>query len=480
MEEAGAGRTHEGGTVRGDGPDPFLEDAKEGLGRLEGRELEVQGHEPVVVDGLEDAVPEHAGLLAYSSKAFERGLPGREVGDRVLDAQRGHASQRVAWALPGTIPLVWDLRGREGDPRTSYAPEVATRPSGAPSARLLTAVGRLCASTVDSRVLRAGVLEMLAREMPVDAYAFVLTDPETSVGVDPLASIPDLVDLPRVVALKYLTSTHRWTTLDDVVSIAARPVAARGPFHDHVLGHGFADVVSMVLRDRFGCWGFLDLWSASSTYAERDLTLLRGLDEQLTAAVRRCQASTFAAPTGPAELRATDVEGPAVILLDTPSGQGLAIAGSTPGTGAWLTRLLPPDPRRAPVPAAVLNVAAQLLAREAGVDDSPATARVHVGTVWLRLRASRLEPSGQIAVTIELAPPADRVAMFARTHGLSPRERALLEVLADGVDTAGAAARLFITPHTVQDHLKSVFAKAGAHSRRELLGRVLGVGSAPG
>ena len=97
--------------------------------------------------------------------------------------------------------------------------------------------------------------------------------------------------------------------------------------------------------------------------------------------------------------------------------------------------------------------------------------------MWLRVRASRITPSGQVAVTIELATPADRVEVFARAHGLSPRERDLLGVLAGGVDTADAAAHLFITPNTVQDHLKSVFTKAGVRSRRELLARVLGTTS---
>jgi DNA-binding CsgD family transcriptional regulator len=174
----------------------------------------------------------------------------------------------------------------------------------------------------------------------------------------------------------------------------------------------------------------------------------------------------------------TAEESPAVVLLDASPEHGLVMTGSTPGASLWLSRLLPQGSGPAPVPAAALNVAAQLLAREAGIDDSPALSRVHVGGgVWLRLRASRIVPSGQVAVTIERATPADRVEVFARAHGLSPRERELVDVLASGVDTADAAAHLFITPNTVQDHLKSVFNKASVHSRRELLGRVLGVTS---
>jgi DNA-binding CsgD family transcriptional regulator len=321
------------------------------------------------------------------------------------------------------------------------------------------------------------VIALIAREMPVDAYAFVLTDPETSVGMDPVASIPDLDELPRVIALKYTTTSHRWTSLDDVVTLASLPVAARGPWHEYVLAHGFLDVASMALRDRYGCWGFIDLWSTHRLYAECDLALLRDLEAVLTAAMRRCQGSTFAASTSSGAERDDSAEtSPAVVLLDASPERGLVITGGTPGAWVWLSRLLPPGSGTAPVPAAVLNVAAQLLAVEAGIDDSPALGRVHVGGgVWLRLRASRITPSGQLAVTIEHATPSDRVEVFARAHGLSPRERELLDVLAKGGDTTDAASHLVITPNTVQDHLKSVFTKAGVHSRRELLGRLLGV-----
>ena len=36
---------------------------------------------------------------------------------------------------------------------------------------------------------------------------------------------------------------------------------------------------------------------------------------------------------------------------------------------------------------------------------------------------------------------------------------------------------MFLSQHTVQDHLKSIFAKTSVHNRRTLLARVLGTGN---
>ena len=79
-----------------------------------------------------------------------------------------------------------------------------------------------------------------------------------------------------------------------------------------------------------------------------------------------------------------------------------------------------------------------------------------------------------IAVTIELAAPADRLAVFVRATGLSPRETELVGLVVDGLDGKEVAARMFLSPHTVQDHLKSVFAKTSTRSRRELVAMVRG------
>ena len=58
--------------------------------------------------------------------------------------------------------------------------------------------------------------------------------------------------------------------------------------------------------------------------------------------------------------------------------------------------------------------------------------------------------------------------------GLSPRETELLEAVASGSPTRELAARLFVSEHTVQDHLKSIFARTGTRNRRTLLSRLAG------
>ena len=48
---------------------------------------------------------------------------------------------------------------------------------------------------------------------------------------------------------------------------------------------------------------------------------------------------------------------------------------------------------------------------------------------------------------------------------LSPREVAILELVARGISFAEAAQQLFISPHTVKTHVKNIYRKLEAHSR---------------
>lgn len=67
-------------------------------------------------------------------------------------------------------------------------------------------------------------------------------------------------------------------------------------------------------------------------------------------------------------------------------------------------------------------------------------------------------------------PPAGTAPPAAPTDGgLTAREREVLQLIAQGASTAQLAARMYISPRTVKNHLASIYAKLGARDRTEAL-----------
>jgi DNA-binding NarL/FixJ family response regulator len=341
--------------------------------------------------------------------------------------------------------------------------------------RAVERIDRVGHDVSDGRALRAAMLEEIGRNVTFDAYAWLLTDPETEVGSDPLADVPCLPELPRLIRLKYSTETNRWTSLATVGRLYAdtgghpeRSLVWRELLSEYEV----ADVASIVYRDRFGCWGFLDLWRTGrgKLFADEDAKYLSVVASKVTETLRRCQAQTFTA-TQPAQLP----RGPVVLVLSP----DLQVKAQTAETDAYLSALIPPDSDRRAVPAGAYNVGAQLIALEGGVDSHPPSARVHLGQgTWLSLRAARMTGSehapADIAVTIENSSPSERLDLFGRAHGLSLREAELMSALTRGSDTRQLASEMYVSENTVQDHLKSIFVKTGTRNRRALLARALG------
>jgi DNA-binding CsgD family transcriptional regulator len=341
----------------------------------------------------------------------------------------------------------------------------------------------VCADSLDARSLRLHVLAVLRQVVDFDAYVWLLTDPVTAVGVAPLADVPCLPELPALIKAKYATPLNRWTALQRRKSPAGTLIdAAEGDltrslmWSDVLRRYGIGDVASAVFADQFGCWGFLDLWrnSTSDPFTVADAGIVAAVAATLATALRQCQARTFVDPATP---HRPDL-GPVVLTLD----DELRITSRTAASRAWLEALLPPAPDERAIPASVYNVAAQLLAVEKGIDAHPAFARTHLADgFWLALRAARLSSdqtalshAPTIVVTIEEASASERVELFGRAFGLSAREYELLGLLANGSDTRSMARQMSLSEHTIQDHLKSIFAKTGAHDRVTVLSRALG------
>ena len=57
-------------------------------------------------------------------------------------------------------------------------------------------------------------------------------------------------------------------------------------------------------------------------------------------------------------------------------------------------------------------------------------------------------------------------------HGATAREREVATLIARGLTNPEIAEALVLSPHTVQDHIKSLFEKLDVGSRQELVARV--------
>jgi DNA-binding CsgD family transcriptional regulator len=166
---------------------------------------------------------------------------------------------------------------------------------------------------------------------------------------------------------------------------------------------------------------------------------------------------------------------------ETPAGPGLLILGpdlsriaSTPQADRWLTQLGGAVPGSKRLPVVVYGLVSHLRGlqvMQASTQMSTRTrARLNDGR-WLVLHATRLigqTVSGQIAIVLEPAQPADLAQVLVSGYGLTARERAVAEQVLQGRSTGQIAQALTISRYTVRDHLKAIFAKVGVRTRGEL------------
>ncbi|WP_183100341.1 helix-turn-helix domain-containing protein [Nocardioides pelophilus] len=312
---------------------------------------------------------------------------------------------------------------------------------------LLVRVGTICSQDLTDRVLRERLVSLLHERLPFDGHVFALTDPVTGVGSSPHATVPMLPweQLPDLIRGRYL---------------------ADGPaeWRAQLAGLGVTDTALVTFRDRYGTWGFLELWRTAGSYDRRDRALLEQLAPTITSGLRAAAARTFLADAG--DLAKVE---PGVVVLDAT----LRVREQTDAAAAALLRLLPPDEPMSPIPAAAFNTGAALLAVEAGRWPSEPSARVHLGgNRWVTVRAARL--GEDIAISIAPSTADERTDLFARVHGLSPRETEVLDLAVHGLDTRQVADLLVIARTTAEDHLKALLAKTGAPTRHVLVSRALG------
>jgi DNA-binding CsgD family transcriptional regulator len=172
--------------------------------------------------------------------------------------------------------------------------------------------------------------------------------------------------------------------------------------------------------------------------------------------------------------------GPGMLIVD----EDLQILTMTPNAERWLDELTDGFPRLPEagsswLPEVVRSVVARARQLHDGdaLEDRMPRARVRGASGrWLAIYASRTREaspgSENTAVIIEEARPSEIAPLIMHAYGLSPREARVTSMVLQGLSTKEIAAEIHLSPYTVQDHLKAIFAKIGVRSRRELAARI--------
>ncbi len=125
-------------------------------------------------------------------------------------------------------------------------------------------------------------------------------------------------------------------------------------------------------------------------------------------------------------------------------------------------------------PPASLVALAAFARRGSQQADRPDAIAVPTRSGWLTLHASLPDgrDDGKVAIVLERTPSPQSTAIRLEADGVTMREREIATLLAEGLTNPEIAARLVLSPYTVQDHIKSLFEKIGVSSRQELVARV--------
>lgn len=327
----------------------------------------------------------------------------------------------------------------------------------------------------DSASFRQEVLDAVAAYVPFDATCFAGTDPHvlaptslTTRGYDDVRAYAMAVDVEfgeTAEAGSFESMAQDGVPIQTLRAVAdGRPHRTRR-YAELLKPYGLAEEIRMVMRGGDGL-----IWGAA-TMSRRVGHPFRGEDEQVLASVLTEIGDGLRTMLFRDSIvrRSADVDGPAFAIL----GPENDFESATPAALALLERLAW-GPAGEPVGLAPAAAAAARL-RSSGLENIVLRACTRDGE-WLVLRAGGYDdqhPPRRVAMTIERAQPPEIVSLMAAAYGLTARECQVLLLSLRGETRNEMARTLHISPYTVQDHLKSIFAKAGVNSRRSLVARLV-------
>jgi DNA-binding CsgD family transcriptional regulator len=310
--------------------------------------------------------------------------------------------------------------------------------------------------------------DRLRSAVPFDHYCVRLCDPETSV---PIAAVSDLDCETAPITYRHEYSGRDFATLpgmrEDGTRVAVLSQATGGQpsrsgrWREVLEPMGVPHELTGLVTQNDRVWAHVMLYRDGSRAdfdgreAEALGSVLRPLGEGIRSAflgARARHAAASAVPDHP----------PTVIILDRAN----RITESTPIPTTWLAAISVPGKFASPLALQVLAVAAR------ADRNRTALSRMHnPDGGWLTLHATAmgLPDPDRVAIVVQPTRGSEVAQLIFASLSLTPGEQSVVERVLQGLSTKEIAAALYISPHTVQDRLKSIFTKLGVRSRREVV-----------
>jgi len=337
--------------------------------------------------------------------------------------------------------------------------------AGLPAGELLTEVGR-----------------RIERVVPSDGYFLVATDPQTAlpIGAGVVQDLPaDMCqptwDYEFMVPdyLKFTDIAGSGRAVADLHDATGGRPNRSARWREYGAATGFRSELRTTFNLSGATWGVgaFDRLGDSPRFSDDEKAWLERVAPLVAGGLRR------ALLTQPALAPAS--RGPGLVVLDELG----SVVSATAEAAAWLDEV---DSgagvaarARSPIPYEAQAYAARV---RAALRDEGAAPRARLRTrtgVWLLMHGSMLQGTDQLALIIEPAKAADVAPLIVEAYGLTQRELGVTRMIARGLGTAQIAGELFLSPHTVRDHVKAVFEKVGVKSRGELVAKVFADHYAP-
>jgi DNA-binding CsgD family transcriptional regulator len=340
-------------------------------------------------------------------------------------------------------------------------------------------LARLASARLDNDGFRWEAAAILRRVIGFDGWCWLLADPGArlptrDLGENEIAgqSIrrfsrrhPEAWDIPWERSAQPVAVTSSVTGGD----------LARDPAWRETLGPaGIGDYMSAELVADGTCWAQLHLHRDSSAefFSADDAGFVAEVAPMLAARLRdglRTRPADGDAPPrdDPAE--------PGTIIVDSE----LSVLAATPAAWDWIDRLGLAKPNDTePLPGFIYSIATRVaLSRERGAEPPPcAQAQLQAADgSWTVVRVAPLiGAAGGYVITLEASRSDDLAPLLMRAWSLTAREREVARLAIDGLSSEDIAQALFISVHTVRDHVKAIFGKIGVSRRHDLVAALAG------